>query len=1453
MPPLHQTPRLARFLVAVAAVTTLGLGTGVAATPVHALSAPVEWEGMRLDDGGAAIVNDFEHVEISPGLDQIEFERIGAEGRQQIHVLRVALADSNLYVDYLGNEAVTQPGTVSEFVDGAGAIAGVNGDFFDINNSSAPLGVAISRENGVMKSAEPSREAAAAFSESGLGRVAQIFVEGSITTPGGSLPLNGINTLGSTREAITVYTPRWGDHTRTRSIPAGAEGVEVVVGADGTVRSPAAEPDSAQLAEGELALVTIQGGSAASALEALRLGDEVSLEYRLNDDNADIRAAVSGHPTSEPPMLQEGVIGEATSDYMRTRNPRTGVGFTADGTTAYFVVVDGRQADAAGMTVPELGSLMRDLGAWTAINLDGGGSSQLNSREPGDRLSRVQNSPSDGYERSDANGLGIFLRTPGSGVADAYDLRPALTDADAVRVFPGLTRTLGAFGYDETGSAVDEPPADWSVGTDAATVAASDDGRATVTGVGPGSATVTAARGDASGSLELTVLGEVQRLSASSGLVAFGNEGETRSLTVIGHDADGFQAPIEPGDVEVLDVAGDLLSFEPAADGTFRMTALRAPGSATATFRVGAHEVRVPITVGLDEVVFADLSDASSWAAANDRAPGGSVEPAEGHAGAAGLRIAYDFTQSTATRGQYAVAPDGGYALPGQPQKVTAWIHGDGEGAWPRLQVRQANGTTSNLNGPNITWTGWQRAEFEVPAGVSYPLQFQRVRIMETRAGASYTGEVRISHIAAAVAPDVEMPETSVVEDPVVAAEGTTADAPLRVAVMSDAQFVARDPDSEMVTGARRALREIAAAEPDLLVINGDFVDEAAPEDFALARRILDEELGGVTFPWYYVPGNHEVMGGAIANFEAAFGESFRSFDQEGTRFVLLDTSTGSLSARYEQVRMLHDALNDAETDPAISGVVVMQHHPIDDPLPTKASQLSNRLDASMLRDWFEDFRASSGKSIGLVASHVGVFHATREDGVPYLINGNSGKAPAGSDFGDFTGWTMLGIDPAQGLWETTQSAWLESEVKVRVDELRLGVEEAQLIAGETASLTPVIDQPGRTGIDVAWPMSYRWSGDGLFVGDPADAPEGTVAALDPRTHVLTALRSGTVDATLTVNGVSETATVGVRGGLVSITGEPRQGETLGADLDDWPLPDGSTVAYAWLRDGEEIVAATDASYLIGPADAGAALSVRVTVALPDAAPVVVVSPPTVQVPFLDITGVTPWVSGTAQVGSMLTAVPGRWLPEQVELTYQWAVDSVAVPGAVGSTFTPTAEHVGAEVTVTVTGSAPGHSPQSRTSAPLGPIAGAPAPGTPSPEISLSTDRVEAGGTLTVSGQDFSPGTSVEILLHPGATRLGTADVAASGSFSATVVVPADTLLGTHSVRVLDPVTETVATATVTVVAADGQPTTGDDPAFDGALPVTGGAAPWSLLGGGAAAFLLGAAAFWAARRRSAV
>ncbi|MFC8796160.1 phosphodiester glycosidase family protein [Promicromonospora sp. NPDC057138] len=1139
---------------------------------------PVEISGdvthLPLDDAGDAIVTRREEQRIAPGLELTRFARMSEDGWLSGEVLVADLGSAagglasqgKVQVGYVGPDHIAGNATVSEMAASRGAVAAINGDYFDINNSGAALGAAVD-DGTLLKSASPGRERAVVFGsdpstgsgQRAVGRLAQIFLEGSVSWAASTgstgesstteVPVSGLNVTALPAGGVAVYDAGWGAFTRTRPLASGEQGVEVRVDADGTVTA-VGQPAGGQLPDGTRAVVA-RPGEAADALATLVPGDRVDVAYGLREDAGDVAVAIGGGV--EDPLLEDGEVTSATGDHVELRHPRTAVGFDESGTRAYFVVVDGRQTHSIGMNLYELGELMAQLGADDAINLDGGGSSEMVARMPGDAGTTILNSPSDGYERADANGLGLFVPA-GSGRVSAFDVRTTVPAADADRVFPGLHRTLVGKGYDDAMGPVDSEPSAWR--TRDGSVASVRDG--VVTGRKPGSTVVTAASlgrwGLATGTAEVEVLGSLVRTGVDTPVIALESADATAPLVLTGYDAQGFAAPIEARDVAVRG-GDDVAELVPAADGSFEVRALAPVGGTTFELSVPGPDgadltTEVAVTVSLEEDVVADFADAACWTSAHDRAPGGSVAPAAGHDGAAGLRMAYDFTQSTATRGQYAVLPEaaaGGRELPGAPRAVTMWVDGDGHGAWLRLQVRQGNGVVTQLDGPEATWTGWRQVTFPVPDGVTFPLKLQRVRALETTAGELYSGALTLSEIAAQVPPFVDVPEAPRVEDPTVVADGATDGAPLRVAVLSDAQFVARDPESGAVAGARDALREIVADDPDLLVINGDLVDEATPEDFDLARRILTEELTGADFPWYYLPGNHEIMGGSIANFEEEFGERTRVLDvgPDGqvwtgstsggtgstsgvTRLVMLDSSAGRLGADFAQVRMLRDALDDAAIDRSVTGVVVFAHHPLDDPLPTKASQLTDRLEADTLRGWFEDFEETSGKSIASVGSHVGVFHASTQDGVPYLVNGNSGKGPASTPAdGGFTGWSMLGVRPASGTGTHgtgTPGAWLSWEVNTRAESLTVSGPRS-LEVGESAGVSAVVVQDGTREVPVAWPVSSAWGGERVCTtgetGRAAlrDCPRGTLLALDPGTHVLTALRAGETTVTVTVNG----------------------------------------------------------------------------------------------------------------------------------------------------------------------------------------------------------------------------------------------------------------------------------------------------------------------------------------------
>ncbi|WP_353136551.1 phosphodiester glycosidase family protein [Pseudopedobacter sp.] len=122
------------------------------------------------------------------------------------------------------------------------------------------------------------------------------------------------------------------------------------------------------------------------------------------DIKNNIQEAVGGRVT----LLKDGV---AVQQVDKRLEPRTCIGVNQDGTRVYMLVVDGRNFHYSnGMNYDDLAKFMKALGAYQAINLDGGGSSTFFIRTTpsfdADRFA-VRNWPTDngGKERSVANGL----------------------------------------------------------------------------------------------------------------------------------------------------------------------------------------------------------------------------------------------------------------------------------------------------------------------------------------------------------------------------------------------------------------------------------------------------------------------------------------------------------------------------------------------------------------------------------------------------------------------------------------------------------------------------------------------------------------------------------------------------------------------------------------------------------------------------------------------------------------------------------------------------------------------------------------------------------------------------------------------------------------------------------------------------------------------------------------
>ncbi|HEY3562215.1 MAG TPA: phosphodiester glycosidase family protein [Kribbella sp.] len=1054
---------------------------------------------------------------VAPGVNYTSFDRLDPKGWQRGDILDADLAKHGVTVDLVNTGKVSGGQPLSQQLARKGAIAGVNGDFFDINDTTAPLGVGV--ESGKLLNAPAAgHNDTAVVGKDGLGRIAQLFLQGTATDGPVKLELTNLNSPTVNAGGIGLYTPEWGDAARTRTVD-GLPTVREVILRDGVVVSSATTPATTPLAANEQALIGREAG--ADALTALQVGDKVTIEYGLRPDAADVAAAVSGNYQ----LAKDGKVPADVPD--ADLAPRTAIGFDADGSRMILLTVDGRATGSRGLSLKEMGELMISLGADDALNLDGGGSSTMLARTPGKAAPDVVNDPSDGGERLIPNGLGL-LPVKGSGKLDGFRIQATGTseagpDADisrSSRVLTGLSRVLDATGYDETYAHATGTPS-WYAGSNVRV-----DQQGVVTGRRAGDVIVTAARGTAYGRFPMTVLGTPVRLAPSTRQVSLADTDAKGFFEIDGYDADGFSTWVEPRDVK--------LSYDPAvvkvvaARNGFEVTAIGTEATSTViTAQVGALSTQLSVTAGLTSTVVDELDDVTKWAA--NAVPAGkataSLSAAEGHDGGQAIALDYSLTGSTATRAAY-LSQTPQQTLPGQPQKLGAWVYGDGKGAWLRANAYDAaGGTAQTLNlAAAVDWTGWKYVEADVPPGLAMPLRFWRIYVVETSPTRQYSGRIVVDDLTVRSAPPVTMDPPAKVIDPMVVTDGTvTTSGRWRFAVMSDAQFTSDDPNSDYVKQARRTIREALAQKPDFLVINGEFVDRAFGPDIALAKQIIDEEVGGKV-PLYYVPGNHETYGpGDLSEWKKVFGNATSTFDHKGTRFVLRDSSLGSLRAGgFDQILDLRRQLDDAAQDKTIHDVVVMAHHPIDDPSPTQNSQLGDRKEAAMIVKWLADFRKTTGKGAAYMAGHAGTFAATRTDGVLLPLTGNSGKSPAAApDAGGFTGWALVGITNAPG------RPWFQVELRPHVDSLELAA-PAALRRGQTATAAATVVQDSRR-VPVSFPVSADWWGSStMHIGPASTAPFWAVASYDPSTGQLTALRPGTAQLGVTVNGVSKSTAIQV-------------------------------------------------------------------------------------------------------------------------------------------------------------------------------------------------------------------------------------------------------------------------------------------------------------------------------------
>lgn len=312
------------------------------------------------------------------------------------------------------------------------ARVGINADFFDLSTGRTENNQVTDGEwwVGRMLTDSPfdsydNVHSQFAVSQTGRGSIGRYVLDARAWTRAGMLPVLGVNHApGGTYEGTVLYTARYGARTPHDTVspepragtarriaevslagisPAG-DTLRYVVLAPATTTGGTTIP--------ERGAVFSATGDRITGVQRWQRGDTVRVWLGILPRLADGRPPqqlIGGWPRVVEDSVNialEAATREGTiSRNAEARHPRSAVGLSSDGRTLWLVAVDGRSAQSVGMTLVELGDAMRALGAWDALNFDGGGSTTLVVD------GRIVNAPTDATgERPVGNALLVLQR-----------------------------------------------------------------------------------------------------------------------------------------------------------------------------------------------------------------------------------------------------------------------------------------------------------------------------------------------------------------------------------------------------------------------------------------------------------------------------------------------------------------------------------------------------------------------------------------------------------------------------------------------------------------------------------------------------------------------------------------------------------------------------------------------------------------------------------------------------------------------------------------------------------------------------------------------------------------------------------------------------------------------------------------------------------------------------------
>lgn len=702
---------------------------------------------QALSAGWDIIHQQVEETKISGNVTYKSITRFTDSGWHKIHVLEGNITDRYTRLEPLAApDGIGTGSTLPQMTRDSDIVAAINGDFFISGESFSPLGPLVS--DGRMQSSPTYRMdelAVFALTRNNIPIIDYWKWDIRLKTKGLEFPVSAVNKVSHDYTYPMIYTPEWGVSTP----PAAFDDMVYFVVEEDRVKDVIQGPGSETTIPEQGMVVMVRGDMALEMIGTINKGSDMDLYIESTPDYADMQLAIGGGSI----LVKDGALYPFTHN-IDGNHPRTALGFSRDGRKLIAVAVEGRVPGSRGMSQAELAQLMMDLGAYRAINLDGGGSTTMLARSPGDKELSLANNPSDGNLRRISNGISIRNTAPKG------SLGHILLQVEDSKVFAGTGRTITVKGYDRNYNPVDinQDRVEWRVsGVDGGFV------KNTFYPTTAGNAEVTAVYTGQAAGINLKVLDPPVELKMPDSLKT-GADGSF-PFAVYGKNQKGYSALIENRDLNLSTTIGRI------ENQTFISGSREGTGEIRVYFN--GLDYTVPVSVGYRRVILENFEGPGhGFAAYPDTVTGEyGVDTRYASSGKSSGRLSYDFTATDVTAASYLVFDGDGITLDTRPERLGIHVYSPDENShWLRMIVEDADGRSTTLDlTRKIQPDGFQFADAQVPRNLKAPISIKRVYIVETNPIMHDAGEIYLDDLTALYPHDIKPgsgPPAAAVYDP---------------------------------------------------------------------------------------------------------------------------------------------------------------------------------------------------------------------------------------------------------------------------------------------------------------------------------------------------------------------------------------------------------------------------------------------------------------------------------------------------------------------------------------------------------------------------------------------------------------------------------------------------------------------------------------------------------------